>query len=120
MRSDEFHLQEWFDIYLTSKGILHNASVSAFKTSIGVAVKMKRGGYKKGFSDVQICIARGGYHGLFIELKIKGGHITPEQEKWRDDLLAEGYLATIMPTNLDYRQCQDYLERAVEIYMGLK
>jgi hypothetical protein len=117
--SPEYHLQTWFDVFLTEKGVLHNASVSAFRVSIGVAMKMKRAGYKKGFPDMQICEPRGQYHGMFIELKC-GTYPSQEQKEWRDNLLQRGYLAIIVPGNMDYRQAQEYLEVAVENYLSLK
>ena len=35
------------------------------------------------------------YHGLYIELKAKGGRPTPEQREWQRDLLEEGYCAAV-------------------------
>jgi hypothetical protein len=36
--------------------------------------------------------ARGPYHGLFLELKrIKGGVVSPEQDRWHAELRAQGY-----------------------------
>jgi hypothetical protein len=102
------HIAAVFDMFLSAKGVLHNASVSAVKTSIGVAMKMKRAGYKKGFPDMQICEPRGQYHGMFIELKC-GTYSSQEQKEWRDDLLKRGYLAIIVPGNMDYREAQEYL-----------
>jgi hypothetical protein len=119
MNHPEHHLQSWLSLYLTSKGILHNASVSAVKVSIGVAMKMKRAGYKAGYPDMTILEPRGPYHGLFIELKYKS-RPSEQQIWWRDELLKRGYLAIIMPANLEYKAAQDYLELAVENYMGLK
>jgi hypothetical protein len=118
-QQNEYHLQVWLDMFLCSKDLLHNASVSAVKTSIGVAMKMKRAGYKRGFPDMFIYEARGQYHGMAIELKM-GTYPSEYQEKWRDDLLQRGYLAIIVPGNLSYREAQDYLELAVENYVGLK
>lgn len=57
--------------------------------------KAIRTGYVKGFPDLQICEARKGFHGLFIELKTKTGKPTKHQKKWIDDLNERGYLAKI-------------------------
>jgi hypothetical protein len=41
-------------------------------------------------------VARGAYHGLYIELKRRhGGKVTPEQREWIDDLSKQGYAAIV-------------------------
>lgn len=55
--------------------------------------KLKRMGVKSGVPDLCICLARGGYHGLYIELKrIFGGKLSDTQLVWRDILIKEGYM----------------------------
>ncbi len=57
---------------------------------------MKRMGVAKGFPDIFIAVAAGGFHGCFLELKrIKGGVISPEQQNWVDYLNKAGYKAAI-------------------------
>ena len=47
------------------------------------ATRMRRIGLKKGVPDVVIPIARGGYHGLYIEMKrTKQGSEWTEEQKW--------------------------------------
>lgn len=61
----------------------------------------KLSGMKKGYPDMFLPVARCGYHGLFIELKIKQnkdmkiskGRLTDEQKQWLQDLNNQGYLA---------------------------
>ena len=49
------------------------ASLGGIYTGPRQAAKAKRTGYKRGFPDLQITEARGGFFGLFLELKtIKG------------------------------------------------
>lgn len=69
------------------------ASAGGVRTSIKQALKMKRTGYVKGFPDIQICKAVGGYHGLFIEMKRINGTLDKSQKEWLDSLNKEGYLA---------------------------
>ena len=52
-------------------------------------------GYRKGWPDLFFAVARGGYNGLFIELKTPRGKIQPEQEKMIVDLINAGYKAKI-------------------------
>ncbi len=55
--------------------------------------KLKRMGVKSGVPDLCICVARGGYHGLYIELKrVYGGKLSDTQLVWRDILIKEGYM----------------------------
>ena len=71
---------------------LLNSSLNGVRLSIGAAKKAKRAGMKAGFPDLFLPVARGGFHGLFIELKRVGGRKPdPEQEKWLKWLSKEGY-----------------------------
>ena len=52
-------------------------------------------GYKRGWPDLFFPEPRGGFHGLFIELKIKGGKVSPEQIEVNGLLNDRGYHATV-------------------------
>ena len=70
------------------------ASLGGIRTGLKQAKKAKKTGYVKGFPDLQITEARGGYHGLFIELKFdKQCYPSHEQKKWLEDLEKRGYKA---------------------------
>lgn len=56
---------------------------------------MKRMGLRKGFPDLFVPLPKGGFHGLLIEMKAKGGKTTKEQEEWLDLLNQNGYAVTI-------------------------
>lgn len=72
--------------------IFLNGSLNGVRLTIGQAVKAKAAGMKKGYPDLFFPIRRGGYSGLFVELKrIKGGHIEPEQKVWANMLISQGY-----------------------------
>lgn len=61
------------------------------------AVNLKRQGVRKGVPDIFLPVARGGYHGLFVELKRKnGGRVQAEQMNWIQELNAQGYLALVV------------------------
>jgi hypothetical protein len=56
------------------------------------AKKLKAAGVKAGVPDLFIATARGGYHGLFIEMKrTTGGQVSSFQKQWLADLAANGY-----------------------------
>lgn len=52
---------------------------------------LKAMGVRSGVPDLFLPVARGGYHGLWIEMKTEDGTATPEQNWWGDRLLAQGY-----------------------------
>ena len=60
------------------------------------AARFKAEGVKPGVPDLFLPVARGVWHGLFIEMKRqKGGRISDAQKRWLDDLLRQGYLAQV-------------------------
>lgn len=62
------------------------------KRSKSEAARMKAAGVKAGVPDMFLPVARGGSHGLYIELKrIKGGRVSAEQLAWMEELTREGY-----------------------------
>ena len=65
------------------------------KRSLSYAAKMKRMGLRKGFPDLFVTRARGGYHGLFIEMKYGKNKTTKEQKDWLSLLSAEGYACAV-------------------------
>ena len=76
---------------------------------IRVAVKLKAEGVKPGVPDICLPVARGAWHGLYIELKRReGGKVSAEQTAWIEALIREGYCAAI---------CRGW-EDAVRVIMG--
>lgn len=65
------------------------------KRSAAYGAKMKRMGLRSGFPDLFVPLARGGYHGLMIEMKAEGGRATPDQKKWVAKLNSYGYRASV-------------------------
>lgn len=63
------------------------------------AARLKRQGVKPGVADIFLPIARGGYHGLYIEMKRtpKQGRssVSPDQAEFLNYATAEGYAAVI-------------------------
>lgn len=59
------------------------------------AARFKAMGVKPGVSDVFLPVARGGYHGLFIELKAPGGRASNYQKKFINLIRNQGYRAEI-------------------------
>ena len=60
---------------------------------IVTAKKMKEEGQKPGVPDIFLPVARGGFHGLFIENKSKGKGLRSNQKEWAERLQKQGYMA---------------------------
>jgi hypothetical protein len=59
-----------------------------------VAAKLAAEGVKAGVPDLCLPVARGEFHGLYIEMKrTKGGTVSAVQKYWLAVLAAEGYCA---------------------------
>lgn len=52
-------------------------------------------GLKAGVPDLFLPVARGRFHGLFVEMKRPGNKPSDEQNKWMGDLSAEGYACVV-------------------------
>ena len=60
------------------------------------AIRFKAEGVKAGVPDICLPVARGEWHGLYIELKRReGGRVSAEQTQWLEALMREGYCTAI-------------------------
>ena len=60
------------------------------------AAELKEEGVKSGVPDIMLPVARGGYNGLFIEMKrTTGGRVSETQQKFLKSLNDNGYLAVV-------------------------
>ena len=78
----EDNLQTSIAILLDSYGVFWHHVANERKTSIQAGAKLKRKGVKPGVADCIILEPRGKWHGLFIELKVKGGTLSINQKEW--------------------------------------
>lgn len=76
------------------------------------AINLKRQGVKTGVPDICLPVARGGYFGLYIELKVGSNKPTKLQNEWLCNLNKQGYLAVV---------CYGWREAAemIETYLRL-
>jgi hypothetical protein len=116
MMKQEQRLQEMYANWLTQQQVLFCASAGGMRTSMRTAINMKRAGYKKGYPDIAIHEPRGGFHGMFVEVKC-GSRATPEQIGWRNALINRGYYAIIVPSKLISAKALDYLIEMTASYL---
>ena len=82
------------------------------KRSKSEAVRFALEGVKPGVPDVCLPVARGGFHGLYVEMKRqKSGRVSGDQNDWIEALQAQGYAATV---------CRGWEEAARVILVYLK
>jgi hypothetical protein len=66
------------------------------KRSHKTGARMKAEGLKTGVTDICLPVARGGHHGLYIELKrVKNSRVTVAQMAWIEALTRQGYVAAV-------------------------
>lgn len=61
-----------------------------------VAAKLKAEGVRAGVPDLMLPVARRGYHGAFLELKVSPNKPTEQQLAWIRNLRAEGYACEVI------------------------
>jgi hypothetical protein len=63
--------------------------------AITTAKRLKAEGVKAGVPDICLPAPKGKYHGLYIELKVKGNKTTDNQNQWLAALTAQGYYCSV-------------------------
>jgi hypothetical protein len=69
-------------------------------------------GLTPGVPDICVPIPRGGYHGLWIEMKFGRNGLSDEQKKFQEFLLGQGYLVSVCYST------QEAIE-VMELYLGV-
>ena len=86
---------EWAANRMPEAGLLFHIPNGGARTAV-TGARMKAEGVKKGVPDLMLPVARGGYHGLFIEMKRRqGGRVSPEQAGWLRNLEVMGYYTAV-------------------------
>ena len=78
--------------------------------------KMKKEGFKPGVSDVQLTVSRGGYHGLWVEMKRSNG----KEKDVSDDQAAHIELMRELGHMADWAAGADEAIKITKKYMTLK
>ena len=77
-----------------------------------VAAKLKAEGVKAGVPDVALPVPRGGFHGMYVELKIGKNTLKPNQREWFAWLTKQGFYCVVC---YGWEQAQ----REIECYLAL-
>ena len=79
--------------------------------NVVVAKRLKDEGVKPGVPDLFLPVARGGSHGLYVEMKrIKGGRVSEVQKDWIRALMAQGYKVEVAKGAVDaFGVIKDYI-----------
>ena len=77
------------------------------------AKHLQQAGVRRGVPDLCLPVARGQYHGLYIEMKSEGGKTSPEQDDWIEALTEQGHYVEV---------CHGWESavRVIEWYLKLK
>ena len=92
-RDEQIALFDWAS-YRPDLRLMYHITNEGRRT-VQHTVSLLRQGMKPGVPDICLPVARGKYHGLYIELKAKGGRLSPEQREWQRALLEEGYCSAV-------------------------
>lgn len=84
---------EWMKNEYPELALLHHIPNGGKRDKVTAAI-LKREGVKSGVPDLCLPVPRGGFHGLYIELKAGKNIPTPSQSWWIEQLSAQGYWAT--------------------------
>jgi hypothetical protein len=95
--AEQAKLVEWADLnrgQYPELSLLHAIPNGGYR-NITTATRLKAEGVRAGVPDLCLPVARGGYYGLYIELKAKGGRVQGNQREWLQQLTAQGYKAVV-------------------------
>lgn len=105
-----FQWAAWAAERLPGIALLH-AIPNGGKRDVVTAARLKAEGVKPGVPDLFLPVARGNFHGFYIELKTATGRTTPAQEEWIERLRIQGYAVAV---------CRGWVDAATRLcrYLG--
>lgn len=90
---------------------LLRGSMNGVHLTAAQAGKAKAAGMLKGEHDITLPVARGGYHGLSLELKHGSNKPTPEQLEYGERLKEEGWYVTY---SWDWQEAANIIQKYLE------
>lgn len=95
--AEQIKLFRWVDLVINhypELKLLHHIPNGGSRNELE-AVNLKKQGVRAGVPDLCLPVARGRYHGLYIEMKAGKNKPTEKQLQWIDDLRKQGYAVSI-------------------------
>lgn len=90
---DHIKVVNWFDYHYPELAEDFHHFANERKCSPQQGMILKKMGVRKGVLDFHLAAARGGQFGLWLELKVGSGRLSPEQKTFIERKNAQGYLA---------------------------
>ena len=87
------------------------------KRDVKTGRALKRQGVKAGVPDLCLPVARGGYHGLYIELKVGKNKTTRKQEGWIAALRQQGNYVSVC---YGWEEAKETIENYLDEKLGRK
>ena len=69
-----------------------------------MGARVKKEGVVRGVADLCLCIPRGGYAALYIEMKKPGGYQSPEQKEWQRNCEKHGNRYIVCKSLEDFKE----------------
>ena len=94
---EQIALFQWADFWkrkYPELELLHHVPNGGYRSK-KTAIALKAQGVKSGVPDVCLPVARGGYHGLYIEMKAGSNKPTDKQREFIGALIKQDYLAVV-------------------------
>lgn len=102
----------WNDFPETRNLLFHVANEMDGGGDGMLGARRRAEGIVRGVSDLILMIARGGYHGLCIEMKREDGYQSKYQKAWEEAVKAQGYRYEVCRSAVDFRALlTEYLEK---------
>jgi len=92
--------------------LLHAIGNGNSKRSVIQGARMKREGVLAGVSDIFLPVARGAYHGMYLEMKVKGGRLSDSQKWWLRETTKQGYLSAVC---YGWQEASDAIKKYLEL-----
>lgn len=90
-----FEWAAWMAKRIPELSLMYHVPNQKGTRNVVEVVKLKQQGVKSGVPDIVLPVARGKYHGLYIELKTLRGRVSDTQKQWLDALRNQGYAAIV-------------------------
>lgn len=85
------------------------------------AARFKRMGVKSGVPDLVLPVARGGYAGAYVELKVGPNKATKNQEHWISKLEEQGYYTAVCYGSIEAEETIEwYLQQGKTVLMTME